>query len=212
MGILKSGILGPFRNKTGAVIGRIHRGKNIITGLYNTSDKPPTKKQLEARLKLELLNSFMLDIGALVKIGFKPYVKNNSEVNVAVSYNYRHAFLKVGENISLNYAKMIYSRGHIVTPESPEVETHPRAITFSWLPQNQSTYCQFTDLASFLVYNPAKEMSVIAVNATSRYEQGYILEIPAGFIGDTVHCYMNFGSADRKKNGDSMYIASLVVT
>lgn len=212
MGILKSGILGPFRNKTGSVVGRMHRGKNVITGLHNTSTKPATQKQLESQLKLGLLNSFLQGIDGLVNIGFKPYTKNNSAVNAAVKYNYGHAFIKVDGSFAIDYPKIVYSRGHIDTPESPQVDPAAGSITFSWLPQKQSAYCQFTDMASFFVYNPAKEMSVILLNITNRYAQGYILEIPEGFIGDTVHCYMNFSSADGKKNGNSIYVGETVVS
>lgn len=211
MGILTSGILGPVRNKTGSIVGRVHKRKNVVTGLYNTSNKPPTKDQLEARFKLGLLNGFMQDIDELVNIGFKAYIKKESAVNVAVSYNYDHAFVKEGENTVLNYPKIVYSRGHIVTPESPEVFQEPGTLTFNWLPQNQSAYCQFTDRASFLIYNPAKDLSIILPNVTNRYAQGYTLEIPEGYIGDTLHCYMNFRAADGKKTGDSMYVGKVVV-
>ncbi|WP_316815492.1 DUF6266 family protein [Pedobacter nyackensis] len=212
MGILKSGILGPFRNKTGSVVGRMHRGKNVITGLPETSNKPATKKQLESQLKLGLINGFLQDIEDLVNIGFKAYIKNNSAVNAALKYNYRHAFIKDGESFVLDYPKIVYSRGLIDTPESPQIDAAAGSITYNWLPLKQSTYCQFTDMASFLVYNPVKEMAVILQNATNRYAQGHTLEVPEGFIGDTVHCYMNFSSADGKKNGNSMYIAEAIVS
>lgn len=153
----------------------------------------------------------MQEIDALVNTGFKRYTKNNSEVNAAVSYNYDHAFIGEGENIVLNYPDLVYIRGHMLTPESPEVACEAGSITFRWLPQNQSAYCQFTDRASFLIYNPAKQMSVIFQNVTNRYAQGHTLEMPVGFIGDTVHCYMNFNAADGKKNGDSTYVAAVLV-
>lgn len=211
MGILKSGILGPFVNKTGSVVGRMRGNVNVVTGLYKISTKPPTESQLESQQKIGLLNSFMLEIDVLVNPGFKYYVKNNSAVNVAVSYNYKHAFLTEAENSVLNYPKLVYSRGYIFTPESPEVESEAGNITYRWLPEKQSAYCQFTDMASFLVYNPAKKMCVILQNATNRYAQGHTIEMPVGFAGDTVHCYMNFRSADGKKSGDSMYIGAVVV-
>lgn len=211
MGILKSGPLGPFYNKTGPIVGRRHRKQNVITALHHTSNKPFTAAQLDSQFKLGLLNGFLSNIDKLVNIGFKAAAKNNSPVNEAFSYNYDHAFVKDGDGLFLDYPKIIYSRGHIVTPESPQVESNAGNITFNWLPQNQSAYCQFTDLASFLVYNPTKETNVILLNTTNRYAQGYTIEMPPDHVGDTVHCYMNFASANGKKTGDSMYIAALVV-
>lgn len=211
MGILKSGILGPVRNKTGSVVGRMHKGKNVITALYRTSNKPFTKEQIASQFKLGLLNSFLQDISDLVNIGFKAYTKGNTAVNAAVSYNYDHAFLEEGDSFVMNYPKIIYSRGVIATPESPEIFAESGKITFNWLPEKQSAYCQFTDKASFFVYNPVKDMSIILLNETNRYAQGHTLEIPVGFIGDTVHCYMNFNSADGKKKGNNMYVGASVV-
>lgn len=212
MGILKSGILGPFHKKVGSVVGRMHRKQNVISALPTKSTKPATKDQKESQRKIGLLNGFLQEIDVLVKPGFKVYAKkNHSMVNAAVSYNYDHAFVEDDGRIGINYPEIVYSRGHMLTPESPEVESDAGSITFSWLPQNQSAYCQFTDRASFLVYNPAKQMSVILLNATNRYAQGHILEMPVGFIGDTVHCYMNFSLANGKKNGDSMYVGAVVV-
>lgn len=211
MGILKSGPFGPFYNKTGPIVGRRHRKQNVITALHHTSNKPFTAAQLESQLKLGLLNGFLSNIDTLVNIGFKAVAKNKSPVNEAFSYNYNHAFVKDGNVLLLDHPQIIYSRGHIVTPESPKVASIAGSITFSWLPQNQSAYCQFTDLASFLVYNPTKETNVILLNSTNRYAQGYTIEMPVDYVGDTVHCYMNFASADGKKTGDSMYIAALAV-
>lgn len=211
MGILTSGPFGPFRNKTGPLIGRRYRKQNVITALHHTSNKPFTLAQLESQTKLSLLNSFLSSIDELVNTGFKAATKNNSPVNEAFSYNYEHAFVKDGAIFSINYPKIIYSRGHIVIPEGPEVTSANGQLSFSWLPQNQSAYCQFTDLASFLVYNPAKEKRIISANATNRYAKHYSIEIPSNYIGDTVCCYMSFASADGKKSGDSVCIGSFLL-
>lgn len=209
MGILDSGPFGPFRKKTGAIIGRGHMGQNVITALHHQSTKRPTAKQIESQLKLALLNSFLSKIDVLVDIGFKKQVKHNSPVNAAFSHNYKHAFIKNGEELRLNYPQLVYSIGHIDEPESPVVLALPAQIEFNWLPQNQLAYCQFTDLASFLVYNPAKEMAVTKVGLANRYAQGYLFDLPKGYLGDTVHCYMSFASKDGKLQGNSVYVGAV---
>ena len=211
MGIQKSGIIGPFRNKVGPAIGRRHMGQNLLTALPHKSNKPATAKQLEAQHLFGLLNSFLSAIDRLVNIGFKAYVKNNSPVNAAFSYNYEKAFVKLDGEDQLNYPKLVYSRGHIVTPEGAQVISETGKITFSWLPQNQSAYCQFTDRASFLVYNPAKEKAMILQAPVDRYAQSFVMEMPANYVGDAVHCYMSFASVSGKMQGDSLYIAEVMV-
>lgn len=211
MGILQSGPLGPFRKKTGPVVGRNHRGKNVITSLPEETTKPPTKLQLDTQAKFGLLSHFLSNIGELVDIGFKKYTKENSAANAAFRYNYQHAFIKNGDIDELQYPKLVYSRGRVVTPDEVQLTVTTGSVTFSWLPQNQSAYCQFTDLASFLVYNPAKELAVIAINAVSRYAHTYEVAIPVDYLGDSLRCYMNFDSANGKLTGDSMYVGEVVV-
>jgi len=211
MGIQKSGILGPFRNKVGAVVGRRHRGQDLMTGLPRKSNKPATARQLETQYLFGLLNSFLSSIDQLVNIGFKAFVKNNSPVNAAFAYNYDHAFVKEEGQYRINYPKIMYSRGHMVTPEGARVIPAAGKIVFSWLPQNQSAYCQYTDQASFLVYNPLKEKVMMRPGAVNRYAQSFEVEMPADYPGDALHCYMSFASADGKMQGDSLYVGEVTV-
>ncbi|WEK18972.1 MAG: DUF6266 family protein [Candidatus Pedobacter colombiensis] len=210
MGILKSGINGPVRNKTGSSVARMHRNINVVTGAYRKSNKPPTALQLEAQAKFSLLSSFLGSIDDLVKTGFKQYSKGKDPINVASSYNFNHAFLVDGTDFTLNYPELVYSRGYIVPAESPGVLTLPAQIGFNWLPQRQSTYCRYTDLATFLIYNPAKKMAFRRALVTDRYAQGHLLDVPPNFAGDTVHCYMSFASKDGKLQGNSIYVGELI--
>ncbi len=224
MGILRSGIFGGFRKKTGPIIGRRGRGMNIITGLHHPSTTEPTKKQGDAKEKFTLLTSFLNIIPDLVNMGFKHYAKNKRPLNLAYSYNYENAFVVEGDHFLINYPKIMYSRGHIETPdgagvvlesslvvsEGSSIVSETRSIRFSWSPQNQSVYCQYTDLGTFLVFNPAKDKAVVEVNAIARYSLEYSVELPLDFEGDTVHCYMSFASANGKFRGDSVYVGVVV--
>lgn len=210
MGILKSGILGPMQNKTGDTVGRMHRDINVITAAYNKSEKPATAAQLQVREKLGMLSNFMSYIDHLIKPGFKQYSKGKDPVNVACSFNYRHAFVSDENGLRLNYPKLMYSRGYILGPESPGLLALPNQIEFNWLPQRQSRYCQHTDMATVLVYNPVKNEFISPAGVTDRYAQGYRLDTPASFSGDTVHCYISFASKDGKQQGNSVYLGELV--
>lgn len=217
MGILRSGIFGGFRKKAGPVVGRRGRGKNIITALHHPSTNPPTEAQMDAKDKFGLLTSFLSVISELVNIGFKHYAKNRKPLNVAYSYNYENAFVMEDGHYLLNYPKIMYSRGHIETPNGAHVVLEgssptslARSVKFSWLPQDQSIYCQYTDLATFLVYNSAADKAVVVVNAIDRYSLEYTVELPLEFEGDMVHCYMSFASANGKLKGDSVYVGEVV--
>jgi hypothetical protein len=210
MGILISGILGPFRKKTGPLIGRRCKGKNVITALHHTSNKPLTEAQLDVQLRFGLLSNFLNKIDQLVNPGFKAYAKGKSPVNAAFTYNYAHAFVTAGDTYLINYPKIVYSRGYRARPEAAQVIAAAGHLQFSWNLPGQSAYCQYTDLASFLVCNPAKQGFIQVPLAAERYATAYQLEIPADYTGDTLHCYMNFSSANGKQAGNSLYIGPVV--
>lgn len=209
MGILKSGLLGPFRNKVGGVIGRSHRGQNVMTSLHEKRNNRFSKEQLEAQEKFTLLSSFLSGIDVLINTGFKPLKKNQTPVNAAFSYNYPHAFTETNEQLALNYPEIIYSRGPIYTPEGTALAANGTDVAVTWLMQPQSSYCLYTDLATFLAYCPAKDQIAKFVGATDRYALNYTMKMPRGFAGQLVHCYMSFNSADGKQTGDSIYIAEV---
>lgn len=211
MGIQTAGVLGPFRNKVGPAVGRHHNGQHLLVPLPRLSNKPATAKQLETRFKLGLLNSFLEEVKPLVNIGFKADVKHNSPVNAAFKYNYERVLFKEGEQWQINYSKIVYSRGHVVSPEGAQIVSADGKITFSWEPQKQSAYCQYTDLASFLVYNPVKKEQVILQAVVNRYAQSFVMKIPVDFQGDVLHCYMNFASANGKLQGDSVYVGEVAM-
>jgi hypothetical protein len=207
MGILISGILGPMKNKTGAVIGRMHRGQNVITQLYIR--KHPNKKRSEAQLATELsfglLNNFLSNIQGLVDTGFRKKVKHNSPVNAAYSYNFKHAFLDVNGKIVLDYPNLVYSLGYIEGPESPALITEDGSLFLSWEDMPQSEYCSYSDMATVLVYDPLEKGDLIFENVCLRSDLSVQLDI-SPFLGKNVHCYMSFCSANEKNRGDSVYL------
>lgn len=207
MGILKSGILGPMENTTGAVVGRIHRGKNVITGLYEVSNKRKkgTKNQTASRYAFGLLNSFLNDIEGLVNQGFKKLINRNTAINAAFSYNYDHAFVKDGDTIELNYPKIKFSVGDVEGPESPEVSVEDGLLKISWFKLPQSRNCQYTDKAQILIYEPAQPSSIRFYNACERWDGEVILDLKA-IKGKKVHVYISFTSANGKQQGNSTHL------
>lgn len=210
MGILSSGLLGPVRNKVGPSVSRMHKGKNVVTALYRKNNKPQTAEQLEAQAKFGLLNSFLKDIEDLIKPGFKKYAKHKNEVNAAFEFNFPHAFIITEDVLSINFPEIKYSRGRIATPDDPAVDTLSNQLNFSWLQQQQYPSCQFTDLASILIYNADKHTHLQLIGVAERYAGNYLADIPEYWAGHTLHCYISFASANGKLAGDSTYIGAFI--
>jgi len=206
MGIVDSGILGPFRKKVGPAIGRRHMGQNLILPLYHKTTKPPTESQIGQQNKFGMLNSLLNKMKRLVNPGFKAYAKKKSALNAAYSYNYTHAFLEVGGQTVLNFPMLVLSRGNVARPDGLQVERQANVLHFTWQPQRQSASCLFTDLASFLVYNAVKKRVIIRSRAASRYDCSFSMVMPNNTAGDELHCYLTFSTADEKVVGNSKYL------
>ncbi|MNE83706.1 hypothetical protein D3C80_1805440 [compost metagenome] len=104
----------------------------------------------------------------------------------------------------------MYSKGRIATPDDTELILRDNLIQFNWAAQPQNPSCQFSDRASFLLYNPEKEQSLQFIDVADRYDREYNVKIPIDFKGNTIHCYMSFASADGKLAGDSVYIGIII--
>lgn len=207
MGILTSGILGPFYNKTGNAVGRIVRGQNTVSALPRISTKAPSELQENNKGKLEQLSKFLSYISPVINVGFKHYRKKGSAVNAAHSFNFEHAFIENEHGLlSINYPEMVLSRGDIVGPFGPKVSRTDDGIRFDWPAQNQSQYCQYTDKASFLLIDEVKDRGTrYFMNSISRDELSFSANLSSDCISHSYHCYVFFSSADGKKTGNSFY-------
>ncbi|MEJ2881567.1 DUF6266 family protein [Pedobacter sp. GR22-6] len=206
MGILNSGINGPMRNKAGAVVGRMSRGQNIVSGLPRTSDKPGTEPQLLAREQLILLSQFLNSISNLVNPGFKQYRKKGSALNAAYAYNFEQAFVFEEDKVILNYPAIVYSRGHVKGALVPSVTLEEGMAIFKWQEQQESNFCRFSDQASFLLVAADTGKAAIFQNVTRRDACGFTVALPAKLKNTALHAYMNFSSADGKLVGNSRYV------
>jgi hypothetical protein len=210
MGIIDSGPLGPFRKKIGAAIGRRHMGQDLVLPLYHKTTKKPTQDQLLQREKFKMLRAFFAPLKKLVNPGFKAYAKKKSPANAAFSYNFDHAFVMDGEELELNFPKLVISRGPVDTPNGLQLTSAPKLVHFSWEAAPQSTYCQSTDQASVVVYNAERKQFSIRLNVAERSALGLDVDLSENYSGQVLHCWIVFSSADGKVPGDSKYAGEVL--
>jgi hypothetical protein len=212
MGIQDKGAFGGFRNKTGPLVGHIVNGQNVITSYPRKSTKAPTQKQLDQRKKFGLVTSYLSWISGLIDIGFKSHEARQSAMNKAVRYNLQHAVSGVSPDYAIAYSKLVYSQGKCPLPGDTLIEgLVGEKVDYSWGITLPSKYGKQTDMATLMVYNPDKDRFVVLQNAGARAELGFTLQLPADFLGDTIHCYLSFVSLDGKLVSNSIYVGLLIV-
>lgn len=215
MGIIRQGILGGFRKKTGSVVGAYWRKLDVIRGLPRKSSKPPTIAQLNQQIKFALVTGFLSWISNLVDKGFKGKASSSaSAMNLAVAYNLKNAITGIAPNFTIDYPELMFNRGRLELPEDPDVTSAVGAeLVFNWPAGGpDERFLDATDQISILVYDPTLDKFVKVVNAAPRSAGTYTLNVPPTFVGHGVHCYISFSSVKtRGLVSDSAYIGLITV-
>ena len=211
MGKIKKGILGGFSGKVGTVIGACLNGIDYMRSLPKKSSKAPTQLQLDARAKFKLAMAFLKPLISVIRVGYQSYRGTPvTPLNAAVSDLISFGLTGVSPNFTVDYGRVVYSKGELSEPWSPEVDSAVSGeVTINWAASPVSALAQPTDQLTVVVYNPEKGKYVYLANAAIRSALTFDLTMPMDFSGDTVHCYLFFVSANGKKVSSSTYVGSV---
>ncbi|HKG06828.1 MAG TPA: DUF6266 family protein [Pedobacter sp.] len=208
MGILRNGILGGFEKRTGAVVGRVYKGKNVVSAQPHQMIQALTEMQRKQRLSFTLVSQFLATFISLIRIGFGNDRKF-FPMNLAMRYNFKRIVAGVYPDYEIRYEEVLFSRGSLCGPDSPLVVVEGNGLRFSWVCLAQNSLNRFNDRACFLAYSPAQKCSATAAYAAGRIDLGYHLVLPSAFAGDLLHCYMSFVSEKGKMVSDSVYLGTV---
>lgn len=214
MGIIRQGILGGFRNKTGSVVGAYWRNRDVIRGLPRASNKPATQAQADQRFKFGLITAFMARLSSFIDLGWGSGNGSTSPMNNAVAFHLKQAVTGVAPNFTIDYTKLKINSGKLLLANGIAVAiTAAARVDFSWLNTvPDGKYKDATDRVNVVVYNPAKDSFVTLQSAAARSALSYNLQVPPDFSGDTVHCYISFSSIiDKKLVSDSYYAGDFLL-
>lgn len=219
MGIIKQGILGGLSGKVGNVVGSSWKGINYLRALPTHVANPRTPAQQTTRLKMELVIRFLKTCTAFIRFGFSAYAVKMSAFNAATSLNLSKAVKGQLPDVELDFEQLQVSRGNLPGALNPEIEMDESgAIRFNWDDNSGEGTATGNDLVLLLAYNPTKNSSVYSLAAAKRSDLSALLEIPASFRGDDLHCYIAFSTESRMTgnqakdfNSDSTY-AGVVFT
>ncbi|MDR6783342.1 hypothetical protein ABIE26_000170 [Pedobacter africanus] len=158
---------------------------------------PPTQPMLDQRFKFGLMNGWLNRISKLVKPDFADYGVAMSAVNACVGYNLKRAITGVSPNFTIDYSKVLYSRGKLDLPNNPLIATTTAAkLDYSWLAVTGDTNSKPTDKVTFMVYNTDKDKFVTLQGIVVRSALAYSLQLPPDWSGDNVEAYLSLALAN----------------
>lgn len=219
MATIKKGILGGVSGKVGNVVGANWKGIDYLRIKPANFTNANTEPQVSQRMKFAVVLKFLQPINELLRIGFKSYAIRMSAFNAAFSYNYHEALTGEFPNYSLDYAKVLFSRGNLPGAIDPGCTSNePGKLKFTWLNNSGSNAASETDAAVVLIFNPESYQAYYLLQAAARADGEAVITVPADFSGKMVHCYLSFMSIGSALSGqvknsvsNSNYIGSVTV-
>jgi hypothetical protein len=129
------------------------------------------------------------------------YAVSQLPLQTAIAFNLARAIQGNSPDSSLDYTKIRFSNGKLALPDHTAIEALPGCkVEFSWIDDGTDNYDKAPgDLTTFLVYNPVKANFTYRINANTRTEKFYVMQLPDAYIGDTVYCYLSFKAVKNRR-------------
>lgn len=204
MGTIKQGILGGFSGRVGTVIGSNWKSVHYMRAVAVNFNNPNTQKQQCQRTKFSMALNFLKTMTPVVRIGYQNYTQRQSGFNAAMSYIMKNAVNGCGANASLDYNKVLVTRGNLTAVVDATATVTGNKASYTWTDNSGTGDANATDVALVLAYNKDKRESVYHVNAAKRADAKAELALPTNWSNDALALYLSFCSTDSRNVANSV--------
>jgi len=216
MGKQLQGANGPFSGKLGTAVGYMWHDVAVIRSRPAKRRKPFSEKELNQQARFALMNEFLIPVKNLLNVSFAHLAYRMTGFNKGFSYNVKTAILGFRPNLSIDYPKVLLTRGDLTKAESAEVTTlSPTELLFNWTDNSGTGKALETDQVFVAMFSSEKKDWFYQMNVTTRSAGFFSLNLakalldPSPFSGKLLHAYIGFISADKKDASDSVYIGEV---
>ena len=213
MGKLLKGANGPFSGKVGTVVGYMWGDLAVIRATPEKRRKPFSVRELNQQARFALMNQFLIPVKDLLNISFAHLAYRMNGFNKGFSYNVKAAILGFNPDLSIDYPRVLLSRGDLTKPESLAVTSpSPTTLQFKWIDNTGMGKALKTDRLFVAVFIPEKNYWFYQMNAATREAGNYVLDVTqltrdiSVFYGKPLQSYAGFVAEDGKDASDSVYI------
>ena len=174
------------------------------------SDKPRTPGQLSTAMDTSLCSAFFKPISYYIKVGFELETKPGLNANnIAAPYFRKHAITGVYPDRSIDYSKVILTRGKMPPPRDAAVTVTDLGFKFTWNTSVEVPGTHYSDQIMLMAYFSERKKAAFTTGGAMRHE-GSDLLIPHGIQrGTTAQIYVSFIANDRTSISDSIYLGQV---
>ena len=207
MGRISQGILGGFSGRVGTVVGSNWKTVHYMRALAVSVNNPRTDKQQHQRTKFSMTVAFLKAINPYIRIGYKDYTHRQTSFNAAMSYIIRNAVKGSGLDLSIDYARVLVSRGSLMPVFNAASTVQNNKVTFTWTDNSGMGDARETDVAMPLVYNKDKGEAVYLTSAGTRASATVDLTLPTNWAGDALAIYLGFSDQNGERVANSVCLS-----
>ena len=174
------------------------------------SSKPLTPARKANCEKMTVVNHFLQPALPFIKIGFRFEAAgtNRNAYNEAVSYNKMNALQGEYPNISMDYSKVLVSKGSLPVVKQPQIERTEQGILFTWDTSNIPTEQNYDRAMLLVSYPEMGEMNYLP-SGSMRIEGKDLVPVDWAYKDAHMEAYISFINPDGTKVSDSVYVGSI---
>ena len=213
MAKIRNGIFGPIHGKLGSLVGATWKNipyLRVLPDLTN-STKLATPAQIACREKFKFVQGWLVPFYSYVTVGFKNYAKDKTEINAAFSANYKLATVGVYPDLSIDYSKVVLSKGYLpgLFNAKAQFSADAEELDLSWQ-KNYNDDSSYDDQLILTVYN--RELKIVDgfIGGVRRTELKCSLKLNPKLIGRSLDVYVSLISLNGKKIANSEYLGRVV--
>jgi hypothetical protein len=211
MGTINKGILGGFNGTVGTVVGSTWKGKEVMRSRMGKRTGTSSPKQLEQRSKFKIMMQFLHSFSAVQTVLFHDFATGETGPNAALSYNLRNGITGTYPDLSIDYTKVLVSRGSLPNVNNPAAAAGTAGkLNFTWTGNGGTGTATDTDQAILLAYCPATGQSVYTLNGAARSTGTATLDVTV-FSGKSVETWVAFITAGGGEVSSSLYAGTVAV-
>ncbi|MBB5439395.1 hypothetical protein HDC92_003088 [Pedobacter sp. AK017] len=202
-----NGISGEFKGKLGNLVSYQLKGKTVIRHI-GKSNKKPSAAQLATRQKMATIIKFLQPAVPFVNVGFELEVQGTDKNphNAAVSYNVKNALQGQYPDITLDYSKVLLSKGTLEPAILPEATFTGTLLEITWQVASDMDWGIKNDRTMLFIYCPELDKAVYVLSGTRRSTGKDEIELPLSFVGKGLQVYIAFKAVNRKSVSDSRWV------
>lgn len=210
MGKISKGILGGFSGKVGTVVGARWRGQDIIRSLPPKVDRVPTEEQKKVREKFGLVARFLTPMKPIISNYFGKQQDDKSPFNIATSYHIQEAILEVGNEFTIDYPKVLISKGDLSGLQSPSFRAvSANTLQLDYTDNTGQGFAKADDRLLVVLYVAVLGEYELFTPAGTREETTVNLPITPYWSGMEVTAWATFVDTEGKRAATSTYLGNV---